>query len=351
MKSTNCRARCLHRAEKRILSIIISLAMLLSITAGLDFSAYAATGGEIVSYARQFIGYPYVWGTQGPNSFDCSGFVQYVFKHFGISLPASSSSYWNYPTYYGTVVGTGSTANAQAGDVISWSGHVAIYTENGYCIEALNPDCGVCENKVNAHTNGMNYKVIRINGVSAEPIYSQKPSNVKLSLEKTSFYASEHITYYCSGNDVSYYVISIYSDKGDLLETVRVNPGEYCTRYYNPGSYIAYCEAFNACGKTFSNNIKFSVKQRCKTHSWNSGKTTKSATCTAAGTKLYTCTVCGETKTEKIKAKGHTTVIDRAVSATCTENGKTEGSHCLVCNAVIKKQETIKATGHKAVTI
>ena len=177
------------------------------------------------------------------------------------------------------------------------------------------------------------------------------PYDVVLDLEKTSFFTDEHVTYYCDGKEVYYYVLSIYDSAGNVVETVRLNPGDYCTRYYNPGTYTAYCEAFNSCGKTFSNNVKFTVKQRCSNHTWNSGTINKKTTCTTTGTKLYTCTVCGETKTETIKAKGHTTVIDKAVPSTCTTDGKTEGSHCSVCNAVIKKQNVVKATGHKPVTV
>ena len=81
-------------------------------------------------------------------------------------------------------------------------------------------------------------------------------------------------------------------------------------------------------------------------HSWDGGKVTKTATCTADGTKTYTCTRCKTTKNETIKAKGHKAVTDKAVAATCTKDGKTEGSHCSVCGAVIKKQTTVKAKGH-----
>lgn len=81
-------------------------------------------------------------------------------------------------------------------------------------------------------------------------------------------------------------------------------------------------------------------------HTWDSGKITKNATCTATGTALFTCTVCADTKTEEIAMLPHTEVTDAKVEPTCTEEGKTEGSHCSVCNTVIKAQEVISATGH-----
>ena len=85
-------------------------------------------------------------------------------------------------------------------------------------------------------------------------------------------------------------------------------------------------------------------------HNWDEEKITKEATCENAGEKIYTCKTCKKTKAEEIKALGHKEVTDPAVAVTCETNGKTEGSHCSVCNKVLIEQKTIKATGHKAVT-
>ena len=76
------------------------------------------------------------------------------------------------------------------------------------------------------------------------------------------------------------------------------------------------------------------------------------ATCTETGlTKGSHCSVCNEVvKAQKIiPAKGHTEVKDVAVVATCTEPGLTEGSHCSVCNEVLVAQEVVPALGHKPV--
>ncbi len=84
-------------------------------------------------------------------------------------------------------------------------------------------------------------------------------------------------------------------------------------------------------------------------HSFGDWKITKAATCTATGTKTRTCSVCKKVETQTIEALGHTEVTDKAVAATCTKTGLTEGIHCSVCDAVIKAQEVIPAKGHTEV--
>ncbi|MCH4013170.1 MAG: NlpC/P60 family protein [Solobacterium sp.] len=96
-----------------------------------------ASRSALVAYAETFVGCPYVWGGTSPSGFDCSGFVQYVFAHFGISLPRTS--------YAQAGVGTGvSLAAAQPGDIIIWDGHAGIYIGNNQVVNALNPSYGVC---------------------------------------------------------------------------------------------------------------------------------------------------------------------------------------------------------------
>ena len=86
----------------------------------------------------------------------------------------------------------------------------------------------------------------------------------------------------------------------------------------------------------------------CTSHTYGSAVITKQPTCTSEGTKTKTCTKCNATVTEKLPAKGHTAVTDKGYPATCTTAGKTDGSHCSVCNTVIKAQTVINATGHKS---
>lgn len=96
----------------------------------------------------------------------------------------------------------------------------------------------------------------------------------------------------------------------------------------------------------YSGSVKKTFEIVCE-HQYDEGEITKQPTCTEEGEKTYTCEVCGETKKESLDKTEHTIVIDKAVEATCTKEGKTEGSHCSECNEVIKKQEAVPALGHK----
>ena len=95
------------------------------------------SGQEVVNFAMQFVGNPYVWGgTSLTNGCDCSGFVMSVFGHFGISLPHSSYSLRS--------CGQGvSYSNAQPGDLICYSGHVAIYIGGGRIVGAQSSAIGI----------------------------------------------------------------------------------------------------------------------------------------------------------------------------------------------------------------
>ncbi len=102
-----------------------------------EAAAKAGSGQAIVDFACQFIGNPYVWGgTSLTNGADCSGFVQSVFAHFGVSLPRTT---WDME-HVGTPV---SYDQAIPGDIILYSGHVGIYMGNGQIVNAINSARGI----------------------------------------------------------------------------------------------------------------------------------------------------------------------------------------------------------------
>lgn len=95
-------------------------------------------GKAVAEYALQFLGGPYVWGgTSLTNGADCSGFVMSVYANFGVSLPHSSKA----DRSQGYAVD--GLENAQPGDLICYSGHVALYIGNGQIVHASSPGVGI----------------------------------------------------------------------------------------------------------------------------------------------------------------------------------------------------------------
>ncbi|KOR24220.1 NlpC/P60 family protein [Clostridium sp. L74] len=117
------------KKKTTILSIFLAAFMALLLNVG-NVKA-AATGQDIVNYAKQFQGVPYVWGGTSPSGFDCSGFVQYVYRNAaGINLPRIDVDQMK----AGTPV---SRNNLQPGDLISpHPGHIGIYIGGGNVIHS-----------------------------------------------------------------------------------------------------------------------------------------------------------------------------------------------------------------------
>ncbi len=94
-------------------------------------------GATVASFAKRFVGNPYRWGGTNLNTgADCSGFVQSVYRSFGYKLPRTSGS----QRKAGRKV---SYAKRQPGDVICYSGHVAIYIGNNKIVHASTRKTGI----------------------------------------------------------------------------------------------------------------------------------------------------------------------------------------------------------------
>lgn len=98
---------------------------------------------------------------------------------------------------------------------------------------------------------------------------------------------------------------------------------------------------------TTDNMILYAKWSDSHTHSWDSGVVTKQPTCTEAGTKTYTCTSCGKTKTTEIAATGHQhTEIRNKKEATCKAEGYTGDIYCTDCETKVSSGQAIPKTDH-----
>lgn len=104
--------------------------------------AISVIDSEVVDYAKQFVGNPYVWGGQSlTDGADCSGFVRQVYKHFGVELPRCSFD----QSKVGTTI---SVDDLKPGDLLFFNrgariGHVAMYAGNGYIVHAKGSKYGI----------------------------------------------------------------------------------------------------------------------------------------------------------------------------------------------------------------
>ena len=111
-------------------------------------STGSATGSAIVAKAKTYIGCKYVYGGTSPSGFDCSGFAQYIYKQFGISLNRTAAAQYS----NGTSVSRG---NLQPGDLVMFGSgssinHVGIYAGNGQIVHAANKQRGVTMDTINS---------------------------------------------------------------------------------------------------------------------------------------------------------------------------------------------------------
>ena len=145
--------------------------------------------------------------------------------------------------------------------------------------------------------------------------------------------------------DKSGYTLHTCENCGDIYKDNFTSPlgHDYTSQTVKPTCETDGEKTFTCtrCGDTYTEVIK------AKGHVYK--RTVVAAGCETDGYTLVECMECHDSfKEGYIGAKGHTIVTDKAVAATCTTAGKTEGSHCSVCGKVIKAQTEIKAKGHVA---
>ena len=233
----------------------------------------------------------------------------------------NSDESWVLPSYTMNVAGTDTTVTINQAKIGSWSLHKYVKlsvtdptcTEKGYTTYKCS-DCGDTYKADFVDALGHDYNT----SGKVEPTCTEKGYDM-------------HVCSRCG---------DIYKDNfvDALGHTVVVDPAVApdCTHTgLTEGSHCSVCNEV----------LKAQETVPATGHSYN--KVVTEPTCTEKGYTTYTCSVCGDTYVaDYVDALGHTVVVDPAVAPDCTHTGLTEGSHCSVCNAVLKAQETVPATGH-----
>jgi len=136
--------------KKRIIQILVAV-LVLSVLPFASSQAKAASPDDVASYSKKFLGVPYRFGGTTPSGFDCSGYIQYVFNHFGISLPRTSAEQIN----VGTAV---SKSDLQPGDLVFFKNtykpgisHTGIYLGNHKVISAENEGVAISDINTNPY--------------------------------------------------------------------------------------------------------------------------------------------------------------------------------------------------------
>ena len=233
----------------------------------------------------------------------------------------NSDESWVLPSYTMNVAGTDTTVTINQAKIGSWSLHKYVKlsvtdptcTEKGYTTYKCS-DCGDTYKADFVDALGHDYNT----SGKVEPTCTKKGYDM-------------HVCSRCG---------DIYKDNfvDALGHTVVVDPAVApdCTHTgLTEGSHCSVCNEV----------LKAQETVPATGHSYN--KVVTEPTCTEKGYTTYTCSVCGDTYVaDYVDALGHTVVVDPAVAPDCTHTGLTEGSHCSVCNIVLKAQETVPATGH-----
>ena len=233
----------------------------------------------------------------------------------------NSDESWVLPSYTMNVAGTDTTVTINQAKIGSWSLHKYVKlsvtdptcTEKGYTTYKCS-DCGDTYKADFVDALGHDYNT----SGKVEPTCTEKGYDM-------------HVCSRCG---------DIYKDNfvDALGHTVVVDPAVApdCTHTgLTEGSHCSVCNEV----------LKAQETVPATGHSYN--KVVTEPTCTEKGYTTYTCSVCGDSYVaDYVDALGHTVVVDPAVAPDCTHTGLTEGSHCSVCNTVLKAQETVPATGH-----
>ena len=261
------------------------------------------------------------------------------------TVPTSTTVYWRTDISNTSFSSVLSKTQFSVGDSIDFW----LYDDTDYTVEFSDRSM-VSVNKLENYANDIRRITFKNGGSLTVKIYpTYNPSvakTYKLTCGCTSHtYGSAVITKQPTCTSEGTAIKTCTKCSATVTETIAKTSHKYVDTVVAPtcttdGYTLHKC---SVCGTSYKDSTT-----KATGHSYGNSVVTKQPTCTSEGTKTKTCTKCNATVTEKLPAKGHTAVTDKGYPATCTTAGKTDGSHCSVCNTVIKVQTVINATGHKS---
>ena len=261
------------------------------------------------------------------------------------TVPTSTTVYWRTDISNTSFSSVLSKTQFSVGDSIDFW----LYDDTDYTVEFSDRSM-VSVNKLENYANDIRRITFKNGGsliVKIYPTYNPSVAKTyKLTCGCTSHtYGSAVITKQPTCTSEGTKTKTCTKRNATVTETIAKLSHSYTTTVVAPtctadGYTLHKC---SVCGTSYKDSTT-----KATGHSYGNSVVTKQPTCTAEGTAIKTCTKCNATVTEKLPAKGHTAVTDKGYPATCTTAGKTDGSHCSVCNTVIKVQTVINATGHKS---
>lgn len=155
---------------------------------------------------------------------------------------------------------------------------------------------------------------------------------------------------YTETRTLNKYAVTFKNYNGETLKTETLDYGttpvapETPAKPYDDDNHYTF-KGWDKEIATVTGEVTYTAEFNTVAHVYGEWTTTKAPTCTEKGSHKKVCE-CGKEIAEDMPANGHTEVPDAAVAPTCTEPGKTEGSHCSVCNEVLTAQQTVNALGH-----
>ena len=261
------------------------------------------------------------------------------------TVPTSTTVYWRTDLSSSTFSSGLSKTQFSVGDSVDFW----LYDDTDYTVEFSDRSI-VSVNKLENYSNDIRRITFKNGGSLTVKIYpTYNPSvakTYKFTCGCTSHtYGSAVITKQPTCTAEGTKTKTCTKCNATVTETIAKLSHSYTTTVVAPtctadGYTLHKC---SVCGTSYKDSTT-----KATGHSYGNSVVTKQPTCTSEGTAIKTCTKCNATVTEKLPAKGHTAVTDKGYPATCTTAGKTDGSHCSVCNTVIKVQTVINATGHKS---